>query len=461
MRLDPEEVQPEPVIVNDHPDVLGDGLAVGEEGDDENSETSHEVHEKRFFKEPLYCQRYQFVMDLLKQDRWKRHLRRLVDVGANDCSFLFRLRNSSGMRYLREVIALDLDEDELTYGRERTVSLMSASLFRDQKRPFYPCDVYHMAGNVADKDQRLKDIDAVVAIEIIEHLKPSELERFPETVFGHMKPKLAVITTPNSEFNILFPHFVGPFRHWDHKFEFTRQEFQDWATSITELYPEYSVEFDGVGFAPHDDSRQNLGPCTQIAIFLRKDFEESANNGDFAHREEASHLDCRTGGSLVSSFPEPNSEPYKIVVHNHHPRQVDVRSMEERVFDSVYDEILRLNEMMGRNGEEREDEVPEKPKIYISDLTDVIESRCYDDYGDPYQLQEEKVREIVVVIGRGVHSGEDEKGIYFTVDDEYFASQENQSEDEQQFEADDLWELLQGPAMHLGGIEPEEFEEWA
>ena len=49
--------------------------------------------------------------------------------------------------------------------------------------------------------------------------------------------------------------------------------------------------------------------------------------------------------------------------------------MEERVFDSIYDEILRLNDMMKRLAEEGEEEDPENPKIYISDLADVIESR--------------------------------------------------------------------------------------
>jgi hypothetical protein len=37
-----------------------------------------------------------------------------------------------------------------------------------------------------------------------------------------MRPKLVVVTTPNAEYNTLFPDFEGPFRHWDHKFEWTR-----------------------------------------------------------------------------------------------------------------------------------------------------------------------------------------------------------------------------------------------
>ena len=57
----------------DHEDDLVDADDVAAD----DSSCSHEVHEKRFFNEPLYCQRYQFVMDLLAEDRWKRHLRRV------------------------------------------------------------------------------------------------------------------------------------------------------------------------------------------------------------------------------------------------------------------------------------------------------------------------------------------------------------------------------------------------
>ena len=64
-----------------------------------------------------------------------------------------------------------------------------------------------------------------------------------------MKPKIVIITTPNREYNVLFENFEGPFRHWDHKFEWTRSEFQNWVqTCIVDKYPDYIVErFDGLG----------------------------------------------------------------------------------------------------------------------------------------------------------------------------------------------------------------------
>ena len=42
-----------------------------------------------------------------------------------------------------------------------------------------------------------------------------------------------MISTPNAEFNVYFPNLnygtpKSTYRHWDHQFEWTRQEFQDW-----------------------------------------------------------------------------------------------------------------------------------------------------------------------------------------------------------------------------------------
>jgi len=61
----------------------------------------------------------------------------------------------------------------------------------------------------------------------IEHLYPDALIELPFNIFGYIKPEVAIITTPNVEFNVVFPYLSG-FRHIDHKFEWTRKQFQDW-----------------------------------------------------------------------------------------------------------------------------------------------------------------------------------------------------------------------------------------
>lgn len=96
-------------------------------------------------------------------------------------------------------------------------------------------------------------------------MEEATLERVPHTVFGSLRPQHVIVSTPNSEYNILFPNFSG-FRHWDHKFEWTRREFSQWCTSICSTYP-YSVELTGLG-EPTEGS-EHVGFCTQVAIFTR------------------------------------------------------------------------------------------------------------------------------------------------------------------------------------------------
>lgn len=64
----------------------------------------------------------------------------------------------------------------------------------------------------------------------IEHLYPETEINVPHNIFGCIKPKLAIFTTPNQEFNVLFggSKFPNGFRHDDHKFEWTRDQFRDW-----------------------------------------------------------------------------------------------------------------------------------------------------------------------------------------------------------------------------------------
>ena len=52
-------------------------------------------------------------------------------------------------------------------------------------------------------------------------------------------------------------------RHDDHRFEWTRSEFEAWAGGISERFG-YSVEISGVG--PVDPVH---GPPTQLAVFRR------------------------------------------------------------------------------------------------------------------------------------------------------------------------------------------------
>jgi hypothetical protein len=88
------------------------------------------------------------------------------------------------------------------------------------------------------------------------------LSAFERVLFEFARPRTVVLTTPNREYNVLWETLpAGRFRHPDHRFEWTRQEFRDWASAIAERFG-YAVSFLPVG--PEDE---RVGPPTQMGVF--------------------------------------------------------------------------------------------------------------------------------------------------------------------------------------------------
>ena len=116
------------------------------------------------------------------------------------------------------------------------------------------------------RDARLAGFDAAAVVEVIEHLDPPRLAAFERVVFEFARPGHVVLTTPNAEYNVRWPTLpAGRFRHRDHRFEWTRAEFQAWAAAVAERFG-YAVRFGPVG--PVDEE---VGSPTQMGIFTRKD----------------------------------------------------------------------------------------------------------------------------------------------------------------------------------------------
>ena len=119
-------------------------------------------------------------------------------------------------------------------------------------------------GSLLYHDTRLVGYDAAALIEVIEHLEPTRLETFARVLFGHTRPGVVIMTTPNREYNVQWPSlWAGGLRHRDHRFEWTRTEFQQWATRVAQPYG-YAVDFRAVG--PEDP---HVGSPTQMGIFTQ------------------------------------------------------------------------------------------------------------------------------------------------------------------------------------------------
>jgi 3' terminal RNA ribose 2'-O-methyltransferase Hen1 len=119
-------------------------------------------------------------------------------------------------------------------------------------------------GALTYRDARLAGFEATAIAEVIEHLDPARLAACERVVFEFAQPGLVVCTTPNAEYNVRFASLpAGKHRHKDHRFEWTRAEFQAWATGVAERFG-YCVRFLPVG--PEDPT---VGAPTQMGVFTR------------------------------------------------------------------------------------------------------------------------------------------------------------------------------------------------
>lgn len=121
-----------------------------------------------------------------------------------------------------------------------------------------------LEGIFTHRDPGFLGHDVVAAVEVVEHLEPPQLDAFVGVVFGHVRPTRAVITTPNTEYNIFwYTRRPRGRRHPDHRFEWSRDEFAEWSNIIGATYG-YEVRLDQVG-----SIHPLRGAPTQLALFDR------------------------------------------------------------------------------------------------------------------------------------------------------------------------------------------------
>lgn len=116
-------------------------------------------------------------------------------------------------------------------------------------------------GSLLDPPQALVGVDAAVMVEVIEHIDPARLSAVERGIFARIDPRLLIVTTPNAEFNPLLGVPARRFRHPDHRFEWTRARFRDWAHGAARRWGR-DVAFRDIGGA-HPD----LGGASQMAVF--------------------------------------------------------------------------------------------------------------------------------------------------------------------------------------------------
>ena len=210
----------------------------------------HEQEEEQL-KVPLRLgeQRIQAVLKALRD----MGAASVLDLGCGEGKFIEALLGESSVR---SITGLDVSH--------RALETAARRLRLDTLPPRQRERITLLQGSLTYRDKRLAGHDAAVAMEVIEHIDPTRLDAFEDTVFGNARPGAVLITTPNAEYNSLFEGLAGgAFRHGDHRFEWTRGEFQDWSRQVADRR-KYDVIFQDIG--PVHPAH---GAPTQMGVFTR------------------------------------------------------------------------------------------------------------------------------------------------------------------------------------------------
>ena len=157
-------------------------------------------------------------------------------------------------RELTEIVGVDVSA--------RALEIAARRLHLDRLPERQRARITLRQGALTYTDARLRGYDAAVLMEVVEHLDPDRLPALERTVFADAAPGTVVVTTPNVEHNVRYEELAaGAVRHRDHRFEWTRAEFADWASGVAGRHG-YAVRFLPVG--PEDPE---VGAPTQMGVF--------------------------------------------------------------------------------------------------------------------------------------------------------------------------------------------------
>jgi 3' terminal RNA ribose 2'-O-methyltransferase Hen1 len=210
-----------------------------EDADEDEASSGHDAEEAVVEERVnLHTQRHGAVLAALRETG----ARRVIDLGC------------AAERAFTEVAGMDVSH--------RALELAARRLHLDSLPPAQRARLNLFQGSLTYRDGRLAGYDAATVVEVVEHLDPPRLAVFERCVFEAAHPASVVVTTPNVEYNVRFPTLpAATLRHKDHRFEWTRAEFEAWAGTVAGRFG-YAVRFVPIG--PVDPE---VGAPSQMAVF--------------------------------------------------------------------------------------------------------------------------------------------------------------------------------------------------
>ncbi|KAM7505770.1 hypothetical protein LguiB_004674 [Lonicera macranthoides] len=243
--------------------------------------------EQALFSPPLSKQRVEYALQHIKESCATS----LVDFGCGSGSLLDSLLDYSTS--LEKIIGVDISQKSLSRAAKILHSkLNTASGAAPATNGIKSAFLFE--GSITDFDSRLYGSDIGTCLEVIEHMEEDQACLFGDAVLSLFCPRILIVSTPNYEYNVILQKSTlqsqeedpedknqtqsCKFRNHDHKFEWTREQFNSWASELAQRH-NYRVEFSGVGGVFGVEP----GFASQIAVFRRGE-ECPMTNTDESYR---------------------------------------------------------------------------------------------------------------------------------------------------------------------------------
>ena len=178
---------------------------------------------------------------------------KVLDLGCGEGRLISVLLEEPS---IRSITGLDVSHRALETARKR-LRLDTLPMAQRER-------ITLLHGSLTYRDKRLSGYDAAIAMEVVEHIDTPRLDVSRKSYSGprgRVRPSLRRQTRSTTRCSTGYP--LEPSGHRDHRFEWTREQFQDWARHVADRR-KYDVRFQGIG-----PEHLTYGTPTQMGVFTR------------------------------------------------------------------------------------------------------------------------------------------------------------------------------------------------